>query len=123
LHSLELKLAANCPEGDDREFRLPIPELPSNHLSFRAPAGTANLRTVLWRGAQRVSSGAAGPRLDADLGQVGALHLRWNREPRTEPTVRIKEAYLWDLQELSTRLLASVQFAITGGVTSLTVDL
>jgi hypothetical protein len=124
LHTLELKLAADCPVGDSREFHLTIPELPSTHLSFRAPAGAKHLRTLLWRGAQHVSLEAGGPTLDADLGPVGALALCWNREPRTEPAgIRVKETYLWDLQELAARLVASVQFNVLGGAKSLSVDI
>jgi hypothetical protein len=118
-----LKLSADCPDRDDRQFHLNIPELPSSHLSFRAPVGAKHLRTLSWRGAQNLSFDAGRPRLEVDLGPVGALAVAWNREPPTVPSsVHVKEAYLWDLQDLSARLLANVQFNVIGA-SSLSVDL
>jgi hypothetical protein len=126
-HTLELAFSAPCPgPGEDRELRFTIPELPMSRLTLRAPPRAAYLQALAWRGAQRVTEEPDGRLLEADLGRVGSVHVRWRLEggeaPR--PVVRTREAYLWDLTESAARLLGAIQFTVApNSITSLTIDL
>jgi hypothetical protein len=126
-HTLEVAFAAPCPAaGDDRELRFGVPEVPTSHLALTGPAGATRLQALSWRGAQRVDEDGGRPRLDADLGRVGAVHVRWRVEGRTPraAAVRTQETYLWDLTESAARLLGSVRYTIgPGTVTALTIEL
>src|SRR5207244_2023372 len=94
--------------GDSRDIQIQIPELPQNRLTLTAPAGARFLYAPGGRGRQQVTplggSGTdKGLRLEADLGQVSSIHLRWQQAAgdlagsAKEPpaTVDIREAYLW----------------------------
>src|SRR5262249_51794727 len=107
-HSLALHFDAAVSAGPDREVRFTVPELPVSVLSVDGPPGAVRLQALGWRGAQAgARAGPAGPHLDADLGRVSAVHLRW-REPGGSPPPRpkVQEIGLWDVEESSVRLKA-----------------
>src|SRR5439155_25953947 len=93
--------------GPDRKVRFTVPELPVSVLTLDGRPGAVQLQALAWRGAQRVTPGPAGPHLDADLGRVSAVQLRW-REPGGPPPPRpkVQEFGLWDVEESAARLKA-----------------
>jgi hypothetical protein len=112
--------AESRPAGADRQIEFIVPEVPTTRLSFTAPAATTHLQSITGRGGQRVVQEVDRPRLEVDLGRSGAVHLRWQTEtanPRPA-TVRIKESYLWDLNDANARLLASIRYEISPGSVS-----
>jgi hypothetical protein len=125
-HVLHLRFLVRPPLGEDRELRFTIPELAQSHLELTVPAGASHLRTVLGKGAQRITPTTPGTHLDADLGPVSTLHVRWHEEgPRALPTaVQVKEFYYWDFQSMTGRLLGALHYTVNqGAVTTLTVGL
>ena len=65
-------------------------------------------------------------RLEADLGKVGSVHVRWRRDgnPQRTAAVTVQEAYYWDLDASSARLLAVLQYTVSKGwETTFKIDL
>jgi hypothetical protein len=112
--------------GGEREIRFAVPELARNQLRLAVPRPAGYLRAVAGYGAQQLTGDAEGLHLEADLGRVSTLHLRWRQEgsdPRP-PEIQATELALWDLQGTESRLLAELQYKIKRGtVTTVTVDL
>lgn len=110
---------------EDRDLHFTIPDLVQNRLSLEVPAGSRFLHAVGNRGAQRRLT--APPRLEVDLGgKITLLQVRWRQEgPQSRPaTVKVQEAYYWDLRASSARLLGLLNYTITQGVvTQLALDL
>ncbi|MBY0522421.1 MAG: hypothetical protein K2R98_03445 [Gemmataceae bacterium] len=112
--------------GDDRDVRFTIPELPRNRLLLDVPPGAGYLQVAEVRGAQRVISDDKTARLEADLGAVGTVRVRWRRDAsRPNPAVvTVRESYYWDLHASSARLLALLRYDVEKGwATSLAIDL
>jgi hypothetical protein len=126
-HTLRLSFTVPCPgPAEDRELRFGIPEVPIAHLSLLGPAGATNLQALAWRGEQHVETDGDRPRLEADLGRVAAVHVRFRVNGPKPPTatVRTQETYLWDLTESAARLLGDIRFNIgPGSVSTLAVGL
>jgi hypothetical protein len=58
-------------------------------------------------------------RLEADLGRVGTVQARWQQTGAPQnATIRTQEKYMWDLAEMSARLLGAVSFTVGPGTTS-----
>jgi hypothetical protein len=125
-HVLRLRFAVRLPAGaEDRELRFGVPELLASRLTLSVPGEAQYFHAVGGRGAQRVGTESSTTRLEADLGRVGSVQVRWRRANRaTPPAMRVKELYLWEFQPASTRLLTVLRYAVTrGAVTALELDL
>jgi hypothetical protein len=124
-HTLRLRFSVRLPAGgDERELRFGVPELLASRLTLTAPGEVQYLHAVGGRGAQRVAAGASGTRLEADLGRVGTVQVRWRRPAGTPAEVGVRELYLWDFQPTGTRLLAVLNYSIDRGTaTRLELDL
>ena len=124
VHTVGLSFVVAYPAGSDGEILFTVPEIPVSRLSFLAPIGASDIRALQWRGGQQTSGAADGVRLEADLGRIGAVHIRWTRASKInrEP-VKVQETYLWDLGEQSARLLADWQFSIPGETKELSIEL
>lgn len=127
LHVLRLRFTVPVAgTGADREVRCTVPELARSHLTLRASAGVRAPLAVLCRGAQQVRDEGDTAVLDADLGRVNVLHLRWRDEGRNPvpPQVQVREAYLWHLQGGGGQLTALLQYTVQrGAVATLRLDL
>jgi hypothetical protein len=112
--------------GEDRDLRFAIPELPQSRLLLSVPASAGYLHVPEARGWQHTSREDKTARLEADLGKVGSVRVRWRRDG-TEPrgaAVSVQEAYYWDLQTSTSRLLAVLQYTVNkGSETSFRLDL
>jgi hypothetical protein len=117
-HSITVRFAVPLPgTTEDRELRFGIPELPRSRLALDVPAGAGYLMVVEARGTQRVTVDERSTHLEADLGAVGSIRVRWRRDgqqPRAAG-VSVTEAYYWDLHASSARLLAVLDYAVTKG--------
>jgi hypothetical protein len=103
--------------AEDRELRLGIPELARSRLSLEVPAGAGYLQALEARGAQRVSADDRGTRLEADLGALTGVRVRWRRDGQQlrPASITVKEAYYWDLHASWARLLAILDYTVTKG--------
>src|SRR5207248_2858839 len=100
-HVLELSFQVPVTGvGDDKEIRFTAPEAVSCGLALDLPAGSRLPYAVNRRGAQSLTAADGRPRLEADFGRTGTIHVRWqtaNTADVTSATVAVQEAYLWDL--------------------------
>ena len=86
--------------------------LHSNNVESRLvldlPPGATFVQAAAARGWQRVTKTGPAVRLEADLGRVGTLHVRWRQEPTpaSPPRLRVREAYFWDLRASGSTLTA-----------------
>jgi len=112
-HGLTLRFDVPLTGAADQEVRFAVPELPISRLAFRAPAGATQLQTLTWRGARQVDANPSGPSLEADLGRVGIVHLRWH-EPDATPPVKpqVWEMALWDVAQSAATLRCSYRFRL-----------
>jgi hypothetical protein len=126
--------------GDMSNLHFKIPELAMSRLILEAPPGSSFPHAVAAKGAQRVIPTAAssknkGNHLEADLGQSSTLHVRWRHDepPSVSPpdpggryrggTVRVREAYFWDLGPYASSLFAFWHYTISqGAVTTLSLS-
>lgn len=123
-HDVECKCSSADTESDERSVQFPIAESPCSRLVFEPPTGARQVRAVSCRGAQQVSTTAAGPRLEADLGRTKVLHVRWNAAaPAERSPFQVQETYLWDISEMRARLLADWTCRIEHPVDGIDVDL
>jgi len=125
-HRLHLHFAVpKLGAGQEQELRFAIPELLQSQLSLTVPSGAHYLHAPSARGAQGITSDSKGTHLNADLGRIAALHVRWFQADEHAPgaTVNIKELYLWDLRASTSRLLGVLQYSVSdGGVSKFKVD-
>ncbi len=126
-HSLRLRFTVAVKgAGLDQDLKFTIPELLQNQLTLTVPTDARYLYAVFGRGAQRVSTDATGMHLEADLGRVNTLQVRWRQQdPVPTPTaVQVQELYLWDLQASIGRLLGVLRYKVnSGAVTKLMIHL
>jgi hypothetical protein len=124
-HSLRTRFSVRLPAGtDERELRFGVPELLASRLSLAVPGEAQYIHTAGGRGAQRVVSDPRGTRVEADLGRVGSVQVRWRRASAAPAAVGVRELYLWDFQPAGTRLLAVLHYVLGRGTTTrLEIDL
>jgi hypothetical protein len=126
-HKVELRFRVPvAAAGEGREVRFAVPRLAQSRLALTVPAGATAVLAQAKHGMQGVTPGAAGVRLEAELGAVRDLHLSWRQEasPPRPARVRFQEAYLWDLRPDACTLTALLRYRIEqGAVKSLAVDL
>jgi hypothetical protein len=130
LHKINMRFRVRVTAaGDDRDVQFTVPSLIQGRLTFEQPAGASYLQALTGqlpvRGAQRLTAGPA-PRLEADLGRLSApLHIHWRqeRQPARPASVRVKEAYLWDLRADASTLTGVLAYTVSqGAVSALAVD-
>src|SRR5205807_2880010 len=81
---------------------------------------------VYGRGAQRVTPAGKGAVLEADLGRLNTIQVRWRQEKIPPPTdsLQVHEIYLWDLRSSASMLRGVLQYTTTQGApTTLSIAL
>jgi hypothetical protein len=115
-HTLEIDLTAPVlGTGSEKELRLPVPEVPASRLTFDLPAPGTRLRATNWRGAARVTAIGRSLRLEAEVGAVSTVAIRWQEGPEGSATGRVTEAAAWQFGPGSGTLTAALDYRITGG--------
>ena len=110
-HEIQVKfVAAVTANGQDREVKFGVPEVPATRVSFVAPQAARQVQAVGRAGAQSIL-----PRLDADLGATKAVHLRWRQGAAGAAVVKIREGAVWDAAENAHNLTACYQVKIEQG--------
>src|SRR5262249_38734798 len=84
LHRISMRFSAPIQgSGSEREFSTTLPSVLHSHLKLELPRGTRTAEALSngapVPGQQRFVTAPAGPRIEADLGRLGApLRLRWS---------------------------------------------
>jgi hypothetical protein len=136
-HSIDLRFTVPIQAaGEIAKVQFRIPESAMSRLTLEALPDSSFPYAVAAKGAQRLvphhppSPVGGGPgggdkrlRLEADLGQTNSLHVHWRKEAPKAGTVRVREAYLWDLRPYTSSLFAFLQYTVSqGGVTNLVLN-
>src|SRR5262249_53493510 len=81
LHKVQLRFSVALPETtEDLELRCIIPELALSHLQLTLPASASYASALFCKGGQHVEVDGAGVHVEADLGRVNMLQVRWRQE-------------------------------------------
>jgi hypothetical protein len=123
-HKVELRFRApvvRTPE--DRSVTATLPPVLQAHLDFHLPPGAASPQALVAQGAQGEITNASGKHLEADLGRIKTLQVRWlDERPGATPHLELRAAHLWDLRLEGSTLRTLVHYRITGApVPELTV--
>src|SRR5262249_54826400 len=99
------------------ELRFNIPDLLQNRLVLRASSGARDLQVVMGTGAQHVWADGRTTLLEADLGRVKNVFVRWRQErsPPQATAMQVNELHLWDLKAANERLLSLLQYTVSQG--------
>ncbi len=130
-HRLTLRFAVDVnARGEELDVRWNIPEVIQTRLDFEI-SGPATFARAVAHWGTFVTSGvksSSSPmtRLEADLGRVTNIHLRWRSKVDTDrsPNVSVREAYLWSLSPTSKTMSALWQYSVdAGAVDTLQVEI
>jgi hypothetical protein len=110
--------------GQRHDLRLSIPPLAQSWLSLELPPGTRSGQVPSALGSQKAipldspkNGKSPAVRLEAQLGRERNLHVRWwqDNQPGQKKTLKVQEAYLWELRPGGSNLAAVLQYTIAGG--------
>ncbi|MCX7701779.1 MAG: hypothetical protein N2039_12955, partial [Gemmataceae bacterium] len=116
-HRLTVVFTSLVTDGADSETRFSIAEIPICTAVVDFPQGTTEMQFLSSRGIQKIDVGGKAARLEADLGRVSTIQLRWRSA--THPSDRpgtVEAAHLWDVSEQQARLLSVFRFRLGSGV-------
>jgi hypothetical protein len=106
-HEVELRFAATVvATGADRDLRFGVPEVPESKLVASLPGAARQPVAVGRIGRQSVALGER-TTVEADLGAVKTVHLRWREGAGGAATVKVREACVWDVTEAGADLTAA----------------
>lgn len=104
--------------GPDRELRFGVPECPFTHLTADLPPSARQPQVVGRIGRQTTISGEKRVRVEADVGTVRMVQLRWRDGPGGAAAVRVREGCVWDVSEAEAQLTACYLVRIEQGTVS-----
>lgn len=102
--------------GPDREVRFGIPNVPDCQLSWQRPPDSRELTVLGRKGRIQESQGL----IQADLGAIRSVHLRWRERPETGglATVQARLAGIWTVSESDAELLTTIALNVVKGSTA-----
>jgi hypothetical protein len=114
-HVIELRFAATVgTNGPEREVRFGVPEVPAAKLTAALP-GAARLPAVVGRVGRQVTSNGGATTVEADLGGVRVIHLRWREGAGGAAVLKVREGCVWDLTETGAELTAAYLVRVEQG--------
>ncbi len=113
-HAVEVRFAAPVSgTGAEREVKFGVPEVPDARLAFAAPPAGRQVQATGRFGEQK--AGADPARIDADLGAVRGLAVRWREGPGGAGTLTVREGCVWDVSEAGAVLTACYDIRAESG--------
>jgi hypothetical protein len=107
MHTLIVRFTSLTIGGPDHESRLTLSEFPICSATVEFPPGSTEMQFMASRGVQRADMGRHAPRLEADLGRIGVVQLRWRSKANVPPTPgTVESLHLWDVSETQARLFS-----------------
>ncbi|HEY3788423.1 MAG TPA: hypothetical protein VGL71_06180, partial [Urbifossiella sp.] len=124
-HEIDVLFAAPIAStGPEREVHFGIPELPDSRLIFLAPASARQLQTLGRLGEQKIGNEKAAVRLEAGLGSIRTVQLRWREGAGGAAAIAVREGCVWDVAEPGHSLTACYLVRVSAGsATALQFDL
>ncbi|HEY2910106.1 MAG TPA: hypothetical protein VGI99_07660, partial [Gemmataceae bacterium] len=124
-HSVEARFAVPiAATGPEREVRFGVPESPDARIAFQAPAAARQLQAVGRLGERTVTIDKNGARLEAALGALRTVQLRWREGAGGTAAIGAREGCVWEVAETGHTLTACYQLRIdSGSVSTLRFDL
>lgn len=124
-HTIEARFTVSVAmNGPEREVRFGVPEVPGSRLSLVAPGRAEQPQAVGRFGGQQVARVGGELRLDADLGGVRAVAVRWRQGSGGAAVVKARECCLWDVSEADAELTACYLVRVErGSVAELVFDI
>jgi len=115
-HEVEVRFAVPvATTGPEREVRFGVPEVPDSQLEFTAPSAARQAQAVGRVGRQGTTTAAAAVRLDADLGGVKTVQVRWRQGAGGAAVVTVREGCVWDVAEAGSTLTACYLVRVDSG--------
>ena len=115
-HEIEVSFAVPLGgTGPERELRFGVPECPATRITADLPASARQVQ-VVGRVGRRSSVDGDRVRLEAEVGAVKLLHLRWREGTGGTATVKVREGCVWELTEAGAELTASYLVRVEPGV-------
>jgi hypothetical protein len=114
-HDMELRFATSIvTTGSEREIRFGIPEVPRCRV---VASLTKNARQpqLINRWGRQITTTDTHSRLEADLGAVKAVHLRWREGASGAAVLRVREACVWDMNDAGAELTAAYLIRVEQG--------
>jgi len=124
-HSVEARFAVPiAATGPEREVRFGVPESPDAHIAFQAAAAARQLQAVGRFGERTATIDKDGARLEAALGALRTVQLRWREGAGGTAAIGAREGCVWEVAETGHTLTACYQLRIdSGSVSTLRFDL
>lgn len=124
-HEIEVRFAVPvATTGPEREVRFGVPEAPDSRIHFAAPTSARQLLVVGRQGDQKTTNEKDAVRLEAGLGAIRTVHLRWREGPGGTAKLGVREGCVWDVSETGHNLTACYQLRVdAGSVSTLRFDL
>ncbi len=115
-HEVEVRFAATVTaNGSERDLRFGVPEAPEAKLTASFTAAARQPVAPGRVGRQSLTTAGDRVTLDADLGPVKTVHLRWREGTGGAATVKVREACVWDVAESGADLTAAYLVRVEQG--------
>lgn len=124
IHELQFSFSTPIQHGELASLRIPISESARCRLTFQAPKDARHVQALSCRGQQRALSDSDRQRIEADLGPVKSIYLRWLPAGNVEPSsFQCSEAYLWDISDSGARLFGELACRLERPAQSIDIEL
>ncbi len=115
-HEVEVRFAATVTTaGPEREVRFGVPEVVDAKLSASLPGAARQPQAVGRFGRQVVGVSGDHATLDADLGAVKQVQLRWREGASGAAVIKVREGCIWDVTEAGAELTAAYLVRVEQG--------
>ncbi|HEX4611867.1 MAG TPA: hypothetical protein VH092_26970, partial [Urbifossiella sp.] len=117
-HAVEVRFAVPvAATGAEREVKFGVPDVADARLAFAAPPAARQLQAAGRLGEQKGASGDP-TRIDADLGAVKTVAVRWREGPGGAGKLTVREGCVWDVSETGAVLTACYDIRAESGTTA-----
>lgn len=115
-HDIEVRFVVPIgSSGSDRDVRFGVPEVLDSRIVFNAPAGARQFQAVGRFGDQKIAFATDVARLEAAIGGLRTVQVRWRQGPAGAATMTVREGCVWDVSEAEARLTACYDVRIDSG--------
>ncbi|MDY3563489.1 hypothetical protein R5W23_005100, partial [Gemmata sp. JC673] len=123
-YEIDVRFAATVTaSGAERELRFGTPDVPDTKLTAVLPGAARQPQAPGRLGRQTAATAGERTTIEADLGAVKHVHLRWREGVDGSAAVKVREACVWDVTDGGAELTAAYLVRVEQGtVAGLRVD-